>query len=218
MAATAVRKALKVAIIAPSLELVEQDAAAAIGATTTEAVTRACAGIGPVDLSGRIVVATAGSIVRREIPAFDLLLIDEAHRFSAADETMLGKIVSQLREKNPQVMIGGLTATPFRGDGSPLLGNGGRFSKIAYQVGYIELVQLGFLAPIVAPKAPIEEFDLKNVRVRAGEYDPRDLATRFGDKRKTEAIAVAVAQYAADRNSIIVFAINVQHAHDMATA
>ena len=108
---------LRTLIIAPSRELVQQDAEA-VGFVTGKKVkpSLACTGLGPVDLEGDIVIGTPQTLARRldRIGHVNLLIIDEAHRLGRKASGQIHTILAQLRSRNPALMLLGLTATPFR--------------------------------------------------------------------------------------------------------
>ncbi len=86
----------------------------------------------------RIQVGTVQSLIARgSRPAIDLLVLDEAHHYMAADWRGLA-------EAYPGVPCVGLTATPQRADGEPL---GDIFDTLVVAASYSELVRDGFLVP-----------------------------------------------------------------------
>ena len=63
-------------------------------------------------------VAGVQSVARRagELGHVDVVLIDEAHLVSPKSDTQYGRLLSTLREVNPDLAVLGLTATPTGGD------------------------------------------------------------------------------------------------------
>lgn len=84
------------------------------------------------DWSGQTTFAMAQTLVRptnlQHIPTLDLLVIDEAHHAAAPTYR---RIIDAAREKNPELVIFGLTASPNRGDGKALRPV---FSNVADQI------------------------------------------------------------------------------------
>lgn len=107
----------------------------------------------------------------------DALAIDEAHH-AVAPSNM--KIVDAIREKNPDVHILGVTATPARGDGKGLRGV---FSNVADQIQIGELIRAGHL---VKPRTFVVDLgvrdDLRAVKRTAMDFD-MDAVARIMDKR-----------------------------------
>ena len=111
----------------------------------------------PLTLAAPVQVASKGTLASRtvrrkvmEIGEIDLLVIDECHE-CMADEYQ--KIIKKIKEKNPKLIIVGLTATPSRGDGRGL---GDVYSRIVSSASYSELIEGGFLVPtdVFAPSVP----------------------------------------------------------------
>lgn len=97
---------------------------------------RLMAGESPTDWEG-ITFATVQSVVSRleDLPEFDLVLIDEAHHVGSES---FRRVTHRFRE----AMIGGVTATPWRGDGydiDQLLG------QPVVRIGIAEGLRRGFL-------------------------------------------------------------------------
>jgi DNA repair protein RadD len=75
----------------------------------------------------------------------------------------------ELRQCNPQVKIVGLTATPYRLDSGYLhKGEGAVFDGIAYDIPLAQLIEEGYLCPVVSKgaKAKIDLSDVGNARRR----------------------------------------------------
>jgi len=155
-------------------------------------------------------VASVQTLARRlaDLPAFDLIVIDEAHHATAGQWARI--IAAQ-----PGALILGVTATPERLDGKGLgIKAGGCFDRIVVGPTMAELIDGGFLSP-VRVYAPAEAPDLQGVRVKGGDYDAAALddamnvATVTGD-------AVAHYRRHADGLPAIAFCISVRHAQDVA--
>ena len=225
MAADAAKRAdvadLRTCIIAPSRELVQQDAeAVAFVTANTIAPSIACAGLGPVDVAGGLVIGTPQTLVRRldVLGHVDLLIIDEAHRLGREASGQIHTIVTTLRERNSKLMLLGLTATPFRADSGRLTEGADRvFDTIAFEIGYLELVEQHYLAPLIGPREAIERLDVTGLRIVGGDYVASDLA-RFDRSDLTERIADQIVEHGTDRKCWLVFAVSVEHASHLAEA
>ena len=218
-AADAARRAhfagLRTLILAPSRELVQQDAAAVTKVTgNTVMPSLACAGIGPVDLDGAVVIGTPQTLVRRleQLGRVDLLVVDEAHRLGRKSSGQIHTILAELRRRNPKLMLLGLTATPFRLDTGRLTeGEDRLFEVIAFQVGYLDLVAEKYLAPLIGPRDAIERLNVAGLRIVGGDYAASDLA-RFDRDEITERIADQIVAHGVDRKSWLIFAVGIKHA------
>ncbi|MFZ2079357.1 MAG: DEAD/DEAH box helicase [Xanthobacteraceae bacterium] len=135
---------------------------------------------------------------RMELPAADLLIVDECQHSTAATWR---KII----ESYPQAVLIGLTATPCRGDGRGL---GGIFDAIVECPQVAELIAQGYLVGtrVYAPAEP----DLTGIRTRAGDYVEQELAQRMD---KDELVGDIVQHYFkyGERRKTVCFAVNVAH-------
>jgi DNA repair protein RadD len=224
-AADAARRAhaagMRTLIVAPTRELVQQDADA-VAFVTGKTVTSsfACAGLGPVDLDGDVVIGTPQTLVRRlaELGHIDLQIIDEAHRLGRRASGQIHRIVTELRSRDPKLMLLGLTATPFRLDSGRLTeGEDRLFDEVAFEVGYSELVAGKYLAPLIGPKDTIERLDVAGLRIAGGDYSASDLA-RFDRSELTYRIVDQIVAHGAERKSWLVFAVSIDHAGHLTEA
>ena len=78
---------------------------------------------------GRITFAQIQSLANLPIEQYPrnpaALIIDEAHRLPPDGNGHYRTVLARLRELQPELRVIGLTATPFRGDGTPLVNDGG---------------------------------------------------------------------------------------------
>ena len=135
---------------------------------------------------------------RMELPAADLLIVDECHH---APTATYRKIIAAY----PNAMLIGLTATPCRGDGRGL---GGIFDIIVECPQVAELIGQTYLVKTrhYAPADP----DLKGVEVRTGDYVEAQLAERVD---RSDLVGDIVSQWHryGERRKTICFAVNVAH-------
>lgn len=163
------------------------------------------AGLGERDLNGRVVFAGIQSIANipeNDLPAFDLVLVDECHNVSnnSEDETRYWSLFRKLG--NPQII--GYTATPFRLTGGKL-----SWGETIYEVGYKQLLNDKWVAPITNKVSNTP--DLSAVTVRLGEYVESQLEDAMLDPELLAAAIEAILAYSAGRNSILIFAISKKH-------
>jgi superfamily II DNA or RNA helicase len=128
----------------------------------------------PARPGGRVQVASIQTLHARavrtrkiDLPAADLLMVDEAHHVRA-------DTYKRLVEAYPNAIIVGLTATPCRADGRGL---GNVFEMLVEGPSVAELTRDHHLVPvrIYAPVRP----DLKGLRVGRGDYAESQLAERM---------------------------------------
>ncbi len=148
-----------------------------------------------------------------KMPAFDLVLCDEAHH-AAADSWM--RIIERARELNPDVKVCGVTATPNRADKKGLRKV---FGNVADQITVAELIRAGHL---VAPRAMVIDVGIsdglsKIPKTRVGEYDMAAVEALMDVAPVTDAILGQWRAQAGDRRTIA-FCSTVGHAEHVAEA
>jgi len=116
------------------------------------------------DTNAPVQVASIQTLIRRELPQADFIIIDECH-------LSLAKSYVQTIQKYNNTPVLGLTATPWRTDGQGL---GLLYQDMVVVAQVKELVSQGFLVnpEFYAPYRP----DLSKIRVRAGDYVEGDLS------------------------------------------
>lgn len=148
--------------------------------------------------NAQVQVASVQTLARRVLPQANLIIIDEAHHAAARGYR---KIIDAC----PDAFVIGLTATPFRLDGSGL----GDLFDDAVSVATIEyLTALGHLVPAVyyAPNT----INVKSLKKRCGDYD----LTGF----QTGLIGNPISSYKryGEGGRAIAFCVNVEHAKQLA--
>lgn len=139
-------------------------------------------------------IASAATLVNRDIDKFDVIIQDEAHA--------LHKGAIKAFDANPEAYILGLTASPYSS------GLGKIFETFVQPYTVKELIDKGLLVDydVYAP-CPI---DLTHVRTVAGEYRKDDLGKAVDDKKLTANIIQTYLKLAKNKKSIC-FATNVAH-------
>lgn len=141
----------------------------------------------------------------------DLVIIDEAHAVPRKSSTMYGKFLAAIREANPDCRLLGLTATPYRLDSGVLHeGEDALFDDIAYEINIRELIEDGYLTPLVG-KGDVTTLDVSGVKVRGGEFVAGELQAAVDKAEINRAIVDDIVRYGHDRRSWLVFATGVEH-------
>lgn len=162
------------------------------------------AGYAPLPLA-QVQVASVQTLVRREKPHAQLIVIDEAHHATA-------KTYGDILDCYPNAARVGLTATPFRLDGRGL---GDLFGELVVAATTKELCELGVLhAPKVwCSKSP----DLRGVKVIAGDYQLGALSKRTNTDELNADIVRTWLKHAKDRRTVA-FAVDVEHSQAITQA
>ena len=181
IAMQAVEKGNRVLILTHRKELLKQnrDKLTAIDSALYAKSCFFSAGIGQKRLDRPIVFAGVQSLCRYAnlLPAFDVVIIDEAHRVPPLDregqyKTCITAIRNAARRKPVWI---GLTATPYRtGEGYLWDHPHSLWDGCAYEVDMLSLVQRGFLAPLVTV-APDDQIDVSKLKRNAGEFTKASL-------------------------------------------
>jgi len=143
----------------------------------------------------------------------DVLFIDEAHMVNDTSTTMYQLFIHDLKKVNPNLIVIGLSATPYR-LGQGLLIEGSLFSKMLIDVTSPEwiswFIASGYLAPLVG-RRPSMQLDLTGVRTLAGEFNTSDLEIAIDKEAVTREAIVDAIQVMYNRKSIIVFGTGNKH-------
>ena len=171
------------------------------------------AGLNRKDTSQKIIFCGIQSAWKRtrELGAFDLLLVDEAHLISRSTDSTYGKFISALRELNPDMRLLGLTATPYRLD-SGRLDDGGDalFKTIIYEANLLKLIDAGYLSSLISKG--MSEIDVSGVSKRGGEFVAGDLERAVNSDDVVKAAVAELVSYGEGRRAWLVFCSGVKHA------
>lgn len=112
-------------------------------------------------------IASIDTLRLRTLPAADLVMFDEAHR-------AVGASFFSVQHQLASAFHVGFTATPYRADGAGL---GKAYDELVLVATPRELIADGFLVEPKVFTVPAEKRpDLSKVKVKAGDYNERDLA------------------------------------------
>jgi superfamily II DNA or RNA helicase len=161
-------------------------------------------------------VATLTSPRRRALFApdqFDLIMHDESHH-ALADSHVSVLRYFRCHEPDGPLLIG-FTATPFRADKGKLANV---FDEIVYDKslrpppGQQSPIAEGWLCPVRAIRVRTTT-DISAVTTHSGDFSAGQLESRVNQADRNDLIASAIHAHAADRHTILVFAVGVDHAY-----
>ena len=148
----------------------------------------------------------------KAMPALDLVVVDEAHHATADSYR---RVIDRARERNPQVHVFGVTATPNRGDRKGLRAV---FSNVADQIMLGELIGSGHLVP---PRTFVIDVGaqaaLKKVRKTAADFDMGAVDAIMNKAPITEAVVHHWREKAGERQTVV-FCSTVDHARNVRDA
>lgn len=210
----------RILVVTHVRELIAQNHAEMMGLWPEAPAGIYSAGLGRRDIEARVLFAGIQSIHRRayDVQQCDLVLIDEAHLIPRASDTMYRRFLDTLSRINPKLKVIGFTATPYRLDSGLLHeGEGRMFTDIAYEVSIRDLIDHGYLCPLIS-KATELTLDVGGVGSRGGEFIPGQLQAAVDRESITKAAIDEILAYGEGRQSWLAFCSGVEHATHVAEA
>lgn len=221
------RSGKKVLCLAPSKELVQQNHEKYLAYGYPASIWSAA--VGQKCLRHNVVFGTPKSVhnsLEKFGSQFAAVICDEAHTTSPT----IKAIINHMRSENPNLRVGGLTATPYRMrtgyiyavdmenmtlDESQAINP--FYDKLIYQIKAAELISLSYLTRPTTDAVISEHYDTSGLILKPnGKFDQAKVEQAFeGQGRKTAAIVsevVAASQY---RMGVMFFAATIQHAKEI---
>lgn len=206
-------------VIVPSKELAEQNAEKLRNILPSHlSVGYYSASLGRKVPDADVIVATIGSIYRDALLLGNIMcvVIDECHLVNpdGAEAGRYRKFLNDL-SKVCDYRVVGYTATPFRGNGVWLTdGEQPLFTGMASSIKTQELLDLGFLSPLVRPVDDIKtRIDTDDIKTTSGDFNLADLSDRVD--QYLPAVVDEACELAAERKKWIAFCATVVNAQQM---
>lgn len=155
------------------------------------------------DPQAQVQVLSIDTAVRRDLPAFDLVIVDEAHHARSDSYT---EVIGKLK---PKTVIG-ITATPCRLDGRGL---GDIFDEIILGPSVKELTSQGYLVPAETYSWPAPT---QGIRVTHGDYNQKQANDRMSQPQLVGNVIEHWLKRCSDRETIV-FASGVGHSKLLAS-
>lgn len=174
------------------------------------------ASVGRKNALADVVCCTIGTIAKRaeEFGHRDIIGIDECHRVSPDGTGDYWQFLNGMIEQKSQFRLFGLTATPYRGNGVWITdGKRPAFHGFSHRIPMIEMLNRGYLSPLVVPDNVIKT-KIKTDDIEKSGYDFKlnQLAERTAKYLVTAAQeAITLAE---DRKKWIAFLPDVATAND----
>lgn len=218
MIAETIRQALewpdtRVLMLVASRELCRQNAEKLIAIWPEAPVGIYSAGLKSRQLDKRIVYATIGSVHKRwhQLGHVSLIMIDECHQVSAKDQGMYRDLIRNLLTVCPALRVIGWTGTAFHGTGVWLHDAEQRlFTDIAARVTMRELLDQGYLAPLITPRTDTRLI-ADGVGTRGGDYIVSQLAKAIDKRELVNACANELMSLGAERKRWFVYGATIAH-------
>lgn len=140
--------------------------------------------IRPITIAARDTIAP----VIDKCGKFTFVLVDEAHLINQKEAGRYRDIIARLTRRNPDLVVIGFTATPFRLGQGRIYGPGKLFAGLAYQARITDLIAAGYLANITSMSGRADSLiNLDGVKTTAGDFNQAQLAERSTDDAVVEA-------------------------------
>lgn len=144
----------------------------------------------------------------------DLLLVDEAHLIPTKDGVRYRRFITDMLVINPSMKVIGFTATPYRlGTGMLHEGEGALFNGIAYEISMLELIEQGYLSPLVS-KQTNTKLDVSGVGSSGGDFKPGELEAAVDIDSVTQAAVSEMVERGLSENRVswLAFCAGADHA------
>ncbi|ABK45408.1 type III restriction enzyme, res subunit [Magnetococcus marinus MC-1] len=224
--ATFIREAIehypetRILVVTHVRELISQNHAELMGIWPDAPAGIHSAGLGARDVDAQVLFCGIQSVHKRayDIQRCDLVLVDEAHLIPRTSNTMYRKFLEELTVINPYMKIIGFTATPYRLDSGLLhKGKDALFDDIAFDVPINDLIDEGFLSPLISKKTDTQ-LDVSGVGTRGGEFIAGQLEAAVDQADVTRAAVEEIIALGQDRRAWLLFCSGVAHAEHVRDA
>lgn len=206
----------RVLVLSHVKELLQQDEAS-LNAYAPEIQTGVySAGLNRRETDAQVTFAGVASIYQRmeELQAagpIAVIMIDEAHRIAPRHQN--GILYRQCLDALPHARRVGLTATPYRLDSGQLHeGDGAWFNHLSIHIPPSDLVQSGYLSPLVGVGAAHRmNPEAAGVHMRAGEFVTSELSQIACEEILIQSTIQELLRLSQGRQHGLIFAIDVAH-------
>jgi len=202
----------RVCIVAHRKELVDQNAKELIGIAPDCDVGIYSAGLGRHDTDHTVTFAGIDSVYSHADEFFfDLIIVDEAHRIPVKGEGKYRTFIAESREVNPRLRVVGFTATPFRLDSGPIVGEDFILNRICYEAKTTDLIAEGFLCRLDSMVG--DPPNLEGIRKSHGDYESKTLSDRMCEPELVANTVTSALEIlgARNRRKCIWFCVDVVH-------
>lgn len=174
------------------------------------------AGLGKRQTKKQFIFCSINSVYKKShlLKNVDLIIIDECHRVPDKAETMYSKLISDLREKNGNLRVIGLSATPYRAN--KLLTKGAIFTDICYDLtnihGFQYLLKNKFISPLVTID-PTVFIKTRDIKITAGDFNQKELNERCNSNKLIDKILKDMLERGLERKHWLIFCSGIGHSN-----
>jgi len=191
------------------------------------------ASLGKKDRDQKTIFGSVQSVARASddfFNSFSLLVIDECHRVADEGATQYQEVIQKLRDRNPDLCILGLTATPYRlgmgwifefSQSGEIKTDQKRFFKqCVYELPLSYMIKHGYLTIPVKIDIPVTCYDFSELTEKGTGYTTADVEEILkSQKRLTPFIIKNIIDITKrfDRKGVMIFSSSVKHAEEIMT-
>lgn len=206
------KPAYNVLVVSHRKEILEQNLKELQGFLPQEAIGVYSAGLG-MKRFRRITYCSIQSCYKAKLPVCQLVIIDECHLIPKDADSMYQKFVENVLSGDRNCKFVGLTATPYRLDQGSLIGEGALFTDICYDIEVRELIDQGFLAPLISMPS-VKTVDTTGLKKSGYEYNLGEMEKLFDPV--VEDHCNEIIRLGENRKSWLIFCSSVKHAEHVA--
>lgn len=191
------------------------------------------ASLGKKDKDQKVIFGSIQSVARAKddfFNDFSLLVIDECHRVADEGSTQYQDVIKKLLERNPQLCILGLTATPYRlglgwiyeysNSGEIKTTQKRFFKQCVYELPLSHMIRNRYLTVPVKIDIPVTCYDFSELTEKNGSFSAAEVEEILkSQKRLTPFIIKNIIDIAErfDRKGVMIFSSSVRHAEEIMT-
>jgi DNA repair protein RadD len=201
-------------MIAPTMELVEQNAIEYYKYTRRTDFGIVCSSLGKKQLHKRVTFASPGSIVNNKIQNPSVIVVDEAHQGDFMNEK---SIMSRIIRQYPNSLVIGFSGSPYRGK-HLCYGEEMFFKECVYDLDMHKLISMGYLSKFRYGLDHSHDLNFDNCKVRGGKFRDSELSEAVdSQKRLTAEIIENVVNIvdSQERKGCFIFGSTVKHCKEI---
>jgi len=164
------------------------------------------------------IVAGIQSVYQRacEFGAFNLILVDEAHRIPKDGAGQYRQFIQDAKVVNPKVRIVGLTATPYRATSGNICTPKGILNSVCYDAEIRGLIAQGYLSKVVSYEGDKDAVaDTSGVGMVGKEFNLGELEEAFNTSGLVGRACADIASRSGERRKILIFCCGISHAESV---
>lgn len=189
------------------------------------------AGLGQKETDQKAIFGSIQSVARARdefFENFSLVVIDECHRVAEEGSTQYQDVIKKLKDRNPDICILGLTATPYRlglgwiyeraSSGEVKSAKKRFFKQCVFELPLTYMIKNHYLTNPIKVDIPVTCYDFSELTEREGSYTLEEVEEILkSQKRLTPLIVKNVIDITEhyDRKGVMIFSATVKHAEEI---